>query len=356
MVKFFRNFGLGKEKDYLIENLSLLLASGITITSALEAVKVEVKSQKIKRIVTALEGDVESGVPLWKALHESGLFAPHVVSLVKIGEEAGRLSENLKVIAEEGEKDRTFRSKIRSAMMYPIFVFSLTVIIGVGIAWFILPRLASVFSELDIKLPFITRVLIDLGKFLGEYGVIVIPLILLAAAAIIYFLFIFRRTKFIGQFILFKIPGVGKLIKEVELSRMGYILGTLLKAGLTAPESLGSLAEASASFTYRNLYAFLKDYVEAGNSFQKSFRSFPKINSLIPAPIEELIVTGEKSGRMADTFLKIAEIFESKTDITTKNLTVILEPILLVIVWLGVVAVALAVILPIYSLIGGFNK
>lgn len=356
MIKFFRNFGLGQEKDYLIENLSLLLASGITITSALEAIKVEIRSQRIKRIVTALEEDVQSGMPLWRALEGSRLFAPHVISLVKIGEEAGRLSENLKVIAEEEQKDRMFRSKIHSAMMYPVFVFTLTVVIGIGIAWFILPRLALVFSELNIKLPFVTRVLIALGKFLGKYGAIVIPILLLATAVLVYFLFIFRRTKFIGQFILFKIPGVGKLIKEVELARMGYILGTLLTAGLTAPESLGSLAEASTSFTYRNLYAFLKDHVETGDSFQKSFRFFPKINSLIPTPIEELIVTGEKSGRMADTFLKIAEIFESKTDITTKNLTVILEPILLVIVWLGVVAVALAVILPIYSLIGSFNK
>ena len=144
MISLFRNFGLGQEKDYLIENLSLLLASGITITSALEAIKVEVKSERIKRIVDTLEEDVEAGVPLWGALERSRLFAPHVVSLIKIGEEAGRLSENLKVIAEEEQKDRTFRSKIRSAMMYPIFVFSLTVIIGIGIAWFILPRLASV--------------------------------------------------------------------------------------------------------------------------------------------------------------------------------------------------------------------
>ena len=239
--------------------------------------------------------------------------------------------------------------------MYPVFVLSLTVIIGVGIAWFILPKLATVFAQLKIKLPLITEILINMGTFLGEYGSYVVPAGILVMAVLFFLIFTFSKTKFIGQFILFSSPGIKDLIKEVEVARFGYLLGTLLEAGLPITQALDSLAGATEISPYRKLYLHLRDSVGDGNSIQKSFLAFKHINRLIPAPIQQLVVAGEQSGTLSVSLLKIGQIYETKSDTTTKNLTVILEPILLVIVWLGVVAVALAVILPIYNLIGGFN-
>jgi type II secretory pathway component PulF len=261
----------------------------------------------------------------------------------------------LKVVAIEEEKSRVFRSKLHSAMLYPVFVLSLTVTIGVGIAWFILPKLAVVFTQLHVTLPLITKVLISIGIYLDKYGVIVIPTAVVIVAALFYFLFIFSKTKVIGQSILLSLPGINQLIKEVEIARFGYLLGTLLEAGLPITHALDSLARATEIVQYRKLYRHLYDAVGDGNSFQKSFLLFHRTDTLIAAPIQQLIVVGERSGTLSLTLLKIGKAYEVKSDTTTKNLTVILEPILLVIVWLGVVAVALAVILPIYSLIGGFN-
>ncbi len=163
------------------------------------------------------------------------------------------------------------------------------------------------------------------------------------------------KTKNIGKYILFSLPGVNRLIKEVELARFGYLLGTLLDAGLPVTHALNSLASTTEYPEYRTLYELLRLSVEDGNSFQKSFVSFRRIDSFIPATVQQIIVAGEQSGTLSKALLNIGQSYETKSDITTKNLTVILEPILLVIVWLGVVSVALAVILPIYSLIGGFN-
>jgi type II secretory pathway component PulF len=180
-----------------------------------------------------------------------------------------------------------------------------------------------------------------------------------------FFIFSFSKTKFIGQFILFSTPGIKGLIKEVEVARFGYLLGTLLGAGLPITHALDSLASATEISRYKKFYLYLHDSVGDGNSIQKSFVSFSTrggstfggkhVNRLIPAPIQQLIVAGEQSGTLPESLLKIGQTFETKADTTTKNLTIILEPILLVIVWLGVVTVALAVILPIYSLIGGFK-
>lgn len=349
------HIGIGKERNYLVENLSMLIAGGMTILSAIDAVVGEMRSRSMKNILATLRDDIESGSPLWKAFEHSGLFREHTISLVRLGEESGKLSDNLKLIAAQEEKDRSLRSKMRSAMMYPIFVMSLTVIIGVAIAWFILPRLATVFAQLRIELPLLTKWLIGAGEFLGEYGLVVFPIFFAVLGLLIFFLFYFPKTRFIGQAMLFSFPGIKQLLQEVELARFGYLLGTLLQAGVPITQALDSLHSATLFPRYKKLYAHLRDSVQEGNSFHKSFGSYKKCSALIPMPIQQLIVTGEQSGNLSDTLLKISATYEARTENTTKNLTVILEPVLLVIVWLGVVAVALAVILPIYNLIGGLN-
>ncbi|MEE8131917.1 MAG: type II secretion system F family protein [Candidatus Paceibacterota bacterium] len=351
----FQNVGIRKERDFFIENLALLMESGMSIIPALESITTGIRTKRMKTILNELQENINSGYTLWRALEIPRIFPDYIISLIRVGEETGRLSENLKIVGLQEQKNRIFRSKIRSAMMYPIFVLTVTLVVGIGIAWFILPRLVTVFSQLGLELPTATRLLIAVGEFLGEHGAIVVPIFLLIVVIVIYFVFIFKKTKFVGQWLLFNFPGIKKLIQEVELSRFGYILGTLLEVGLPITNALDSLHQASSAPGYKKMYAYLRDSVSDGNSFKKSFTFYPKAKSFIPFTIQQMISAGEQSGNLSKTLTKIGKIFETKTEITTKNLSIILEPILLVIVWLGVVGVALAVILPIYNLIGGFN-
>jgi hypothetical protein len=199
-------------------------------------------------------------------------------------------------------------------------------------------------------------VLIAAGKFLGEYGYIALPIFLGTLVAVVYFVFYFPKTKFIGQSILFSIPGIHGLIQEIEIARFGYLLSILLQANIPVVEALDSLEKATVFPQYRKMYRGLAEHITDGNSFQKSFAMDPRSQQLIPIHIQQLVVAGEQSGNLHATLMTISASFEAKTEQTTKNISLILEPILLVIVWLGVVAVALAVILPIYSLIGGLNS
>lgn len=352
----FSNVGLGHDRDYFVENLSLLVSSGMPIAGALDSIATEVKSGRMKTVLAAIRQDIEDGSPMWKALAKTGLFKDHSLSLIRLGEESGKLVQNLKIVEIEETKERLLRSRLRSAMMYPVFVLGLTAVVGIGIAWFILPKLALVFGQLKLQLPLITKVLISFGTFLGHYGKFVVPAAIILIVALFYFLFFSPKTKAAGQALYFHFPGVKQLVKQIEIARFGYLLGTLLQAGLPVTQALKSLATAAEFARYRKLYEHLAVSVEDGNSFAKSFASFKHANRLIPAPIQQLIVAGEQSGNLPATLLQIGETFEAKADIATKNLAVILEPILLVIVWLGVVAVALAVVLPIYKLVGGLNS
>lgn len=347
---------VSKEREYFVDTLSLLVGSGMPMIAAIDALSKEIRSPGMKKILERLQDEIISGLPLWEALDHTRLFRHHTISLIRIGEESGRLSDNLKLIAKQETKDRALQSKVRSAMMYPMLVLTLTLVIGIAISWFILPRLAQVFTSLNLDLPFITKMLILFGTFLGVWGYIVIPIFIGLLFTVIFIFFFNQRTKYLGQIFLFSLPGIRRLFQEVELARFGFLVGTLLDAGVQLTESLRSLEEATELKPYKKLYAHLRVSVEEGHAFQRSFESYPHSNRLISIPIQQLVAAGEQSGNLSKTLITIGETFESRTDETTKNLTVLLEPILLVIVWGGVVSVALAVILPIYNLIGGLTS
>lgn len=344
-----------KEREYLVENLSVLVGAGMGVVPALDAISTELKSAGVKRAVAGMRAEVDAGSTLWRAASATGLFPQAAISLVRIGEQAGKLAENLKAIAVQEQKDTLLRNKVRTALLYPVFVLTLTVIVGVGVAWFVLPRLSEVFASLDVDLPAITTLFIGLGNFLASYGNIAVPAFVVVTLVLVYIFFYAPKTKYIGQELLFQLPGVKRLIQEVELVRLGYLLGTLLDAGLPVVDALESLRAATISRSYAKFYQYIRDAVASGESFAKSFVSYKASRKLIPLPVQQMIVAAERSGSLASTLIKIGQIYEAKSETSTKNLAVVLEPILLVIVWLGVLLVALAVILPLYSLLGNFN-
>lgn len=339
-----------EERDQLLENLSLFMSSGTRVTAALEALIKEFRSSSSRKLAQTILEELDAGSSLWRALDKTKAFPQRVVSLVRVGEKSGRLAENLRAAVSQQQKERLFRSRVYSAMFYPVLVFSVTVVIGLGLSWFLLPRFAQVFSSLNIELPLLTRLLIRFGEFLNQYGLIAVPvaIVILVGGAFL----IFRLW---GDLFIPLVPGIGRLIREIELSRFGFILGSLLEAGLPIADALDSLEESTSLRPYRRFYFHLGKSIKEGGSFGKSFSSYPKSTSLFPLPVRQILSSAEQSGRLPETLLNIGQTYEARVDDTAKNLTVALEPILLIIVWVGVLLVALAVILPIYGLIGGLS-
>lgn len=344
-----------KHRESFTNNLGMLLNAGVPVGEALQSLQQTTQSKQFKQALVRMQQDIDGGIPLWQALQTSGIVSSQTLALVRLGEASGRLVENLRVAAKQEEKQRIFKAKVRSALLYPTFVLGLTVIVGMGVAWFLLPRLAATFSQLNVDLPAISAVLINFGLFLKDNGIWAIPISLAVIGIIGYLLFVAPATRHIGQRLLFHMPGVGRLMREVEIAKCGYLLGTLLHAGLGITQSLESLQAATTSPYYKKLYAHLTAAFDEGYNFKAGLQHFKGVDALIPPAVQQMIFAGERSGALADTLLNIGQVYEEKADVTTNNLEVILEPILLVVVWLGVMAVAVAVIMPIYSLIGGLQ-
>lgn len=354
-ASFFLTFGLGSEKEYLVDNLSVLLSSGMDILGALEAISSETRSTRMRNLVRRMIADVENGEPVWRALDNMGLFETQTISLVRIGEETGRLVENLRILALQRQKDRMFRSKIIGAMAYPAFVVVLGGAVGFWVMFFLLPQLATTFSSLNMKLPLVTSILIFVGLFARDHWAVLIPTILTVSFLVILVGFVIPRTRFIGQFVLLRIPGIGRLLIDSETGRIGYLLGTLLGAGVELIESVRSVANASTFASFSRFFNHLADRLEEGDTFEQAFHSFRNARKVLSVPMQQLIVTAEHSGTVPEAFVSIGELYQFKADVASRNLTVILEPLLLLLMGAGVLFLALAVVLPIYSLVGGIG-
>lgn len=348
--------GSSDERNLITENLSIMIGAGLAIPFALESIIKSLRNKTLIKILKGVVSDLDEGSSLYLALKKTTLLPPYALSLIEIGEQSGRLNQNLQAVAMQQQKEDALNSKLRSAMIYPVLVLSITVIVGLGVAWFILPRLSRIFLNLKLKLPLVTRVLISFADLLSHQGYWLVPFMIVVLFLFIYFIFYNRKTNRIGQSILFFVPVTRRLIVNSELSRMGFIMSSLLSAGIPIHNTVRLLEESSLVYRYKNFYHYLGEGFDVGNSFKTSFEKYPKIDNLIPPSIQQVIISGEQSGKLSDSLLLVANRFEQKTDESIKNLPVILEPLFLVIVWVGVLLVALAVIMPIYTLVGNLNN
>lgn len=352
-----RNMRLSfKEREYFTENLALLLKAAVPVGQALGSLQETAHSRAMKQALQSMQEDIEAGFSLADAMERAKIISSQTLALVQLGEQSGHLVENMQLAAQQEEKRHAFASKVRSALIYPAFVLSLTVIVGLAVAWFLLPRLANTFSQLHVQLPAISHAMINAGIFLKKHGLVAVPITFFVIGAIGYALFGLPQTKFIGQRILFALPGISRLMRQVEVAQCGYLFGTLLEAGLPITKAINLLAGASTALEYQKFYIYLARSLEDGRSIQESLHAYKGVGKLFPPAVQQMIIAGEHSGSLSQVLLTVGRTYEQKADITTQNLEAILEPILLLIVWVGVMLVAVAVIVPIYSLVGGLNQ
>jgi type II secretory pathway component PulF len=345
-----RAFGLQNQSALFIQNLSVLVSAGLTIPAALSSVLEETRDGRMASAIREIQDSVDEGKPFSTALREAGIASTYTEALISIGEESGRLSENLQIAAEQNEKETEFRSRIRSALLYSSFVLMVALVIGVGISWYVLPQIASFFVAFHVPLPFVTRVIIGVGLFLKTYGYVVVPLFFCIILGLSYFLFSFPKTRFIGHMILFHIPLFKNLIRDTEISRFGFITGTMMRAGVPLPKVFDILPTTTTFQNYRNLYVFIGERLQEGYSFQRAFQEYPGLKKVMPSAVRQMIVAAERSGALSDTLIQIGGIYERRVDAASRNIPAFLEPALLLVIGLFVAILALGILMPIYRI------
>lgn len=352
---FTAEIGAGGFKKYFFESLAIMLSSGIDIRTILKDLKSETKNKVDKDFLTRVGTLIENGTPIWRVAKDEKLVSEHYLSLIKIGEVSGSLPENLDTIVKQIERDRDFQNKLRSASLYPMIVAVLLFFVVIILMTFVFPRITGVYDSLNIELPAITKIMMLIGDFFSSNALWFIPSITIGTSLLVYFTFFYVKTKKYGQMLMFRVPAVKRLIQELELARFGFLLNSLLKAGVSFPEALKLLVDSTQLYEYRNLYKFLAYYIEKGYSLDVIMDAYPKINKLIPLYPRQLIVNGVKAGKLENNMLKIGETYQKKNEITLKDIGTLFEPALLIVVWIGVSIFAISVIMPMYSILGNLT-
>ena len=327
-----------------------MVAAGLPITESLIILKSQSKSS-MGKVVSQILADVEGGESMSKAfLKHPTVFSPTYIALVKSGEAGGVLDTVLVRLADSLEKQQEFKGKVKGALIYPTIIIIGMVIVAFIMMIFVIPRLTSLYSEFNAELPLPTRILIGISDAVIKYW----PITLSLVAGGLYTFQAYRKTK-AGRIktdeIAFKIPIIGELSKEVILTELTSTLSLMVGAGVSILEGLNITSEVVSNVVIGNALKDVSHQVERG--FPVSF-AFAKHPDAFPFILSQMVAVGEETGKMEEVLSKVSHVFEVESDQKVKSLTAAVEPIVMVILGLGVGFLVIAIILPIYNLTSQF--
>ncbi|MEK7638330.1 MAG: type II secretion system F family protein [Patescibacteria group bacterium] len=336
-----------KDKMLFARHMDMMTRSGMQTLDALEILKKQTRNKSFLRMLDSLIADVRNGQFLSVGMQRyRNIFGDFFINLIKVGETSGTLSENFKYLAEELAKKGELRSKIRGAMAYPIIILFATLGITGLLSFFIFPKILPVLRSLNTTLPLSTRMFIASSEFLFAYGLYMI-LALILFLIVFFMLLRIRRFKLAWHGIILKIPYVGRLSTEINIIGLSRTLNLLLRGGVKIVEALDITADTLSSLVYQDEVRRIAETVRRGEPMSRGMIANPR---LFPATYAQMSSVGESTGKLDETMVFLADFYESELDNSTKSMSSVLEPALLLVMGGIVMFVAISIITPIYSM------
>lgn len=342
------------DKLFFTKHLAMMLKSGITVAEAIETIAQQTRSNKFRSILIEISQTIRNGQTLAKAMsNHKKIFDAFYTSLVEVGEESGTLDRSLDYLANHLAKEYELHKKIQGALLYPMIVLIAVAVVGVGMSFFVLPNLVELFDSLDTELPVTTKILLYFANIIKQYGFFLV-------IDFVIFLIAFRilvalpGIKPMWHRILLSLPIFGGLLQNEILTTMCRNLGMMLKSGLPIKRSLAIQYSGTENCVFKDYIKRLEAAVDKGKDIHDELDT-GNYSKFSPVAIK-MIGVGEKTGRLDETFLYLGDFFEGEVDNLAKNLSVVLEPIILLVIGAVVGFVALAIITPIYDLTSSIKK
>ncbi|MFA5926797.1 MAG: type II secretion system F family protein [Patescibacteria group bacterium] len=336
-----------KERIIFTQQLEIMVRSGLPLVDAITSLQEETENKRFASELSQVVASVETGSLLSDALAKfPKTFSEVYVNLVRSGEKTGQLDKVLQRLSGQLQKDFEVNRKVKGALSYPLFI--LTALIGVMVLILnaIIPQLQQIFDDVGAELPLSTRIVIGASKFTRSYGVFTLAFIIVAIVLISRWLKTAQGKRFFDRFLL-KIPVIGLLLRKSYLARLTRTFAALSNAGLPVLEALRVSSNVIGNSVYEREVVKVADRVKNGQTISKAFGESP----LFPAMIMQLASVGEKSGNIGEVFDSLADFFDRDVDSITTNLSTMLEPLLVIILGVGIAAIIISVLQPIYGLV-----
>lgn len=350
--KFLRMIAPVRSKDLVIfsRQFSIMIAANLPVVESLLILVDQTNNLSLKNLVADIAFEVDSGAFLSDAFGKRPkIFSEFFVNIIRSGESSGKLDEVLNYLADEMEKGYDIVSKIRGAMIYPVFILCGLVGVGVVLMIYVIPNLTSILTETGAKLPLSTRLVIGASNFLKDYLWLVI---LILGAFVLALRFYLKTYSGRRQFDIFKLrlPIFGRLFKYIYLMRFSRSLSTLLKGGVTITRSLEIVADVVGNTIYRELILDTLESINDGNPLATVFET----SEYVPKMVPQMIAVGEKTGKVDAVLDRITSFYTRESANMLDNLSKLMEPIIMVIMGAGVGIMVAAVLLPMYNLASQF--
>ena len=338
------------EKLFFTKNLEVMIRTGIPLPRAFEILSTQAKSKKFKRALQVISEKIIKGENLSDSLAVfPEIFSALYQETLRIGEETGKLEDSLRILSLQMEREYSLKSKIKTAMVYPILVLSMAAMIGILMMIVVVPKLKAAFEELNIALPLTTRIILSFADFLTKKW----PLVVLTVAFLSFILIMLLRSEKGGKLkskLSLKIPIVSKIVKQTNSALALRTLSSLLKAGVPIVRSLEVAAGALTNFYFKKSLKEAAKIVEKGKKVSEALASY---QSLYSPMVLQMMEVGEETGETAGVLEKLADFYEEEVAESTQKLSAIIEPVLIMIVGGVVGFFAISMMQPLFSVMGG---
>jgi len=336
-----------KEQVLFAKRLAFLSKAGVSILESVTIIRNQTKNKRKRHILDTVVADVAAGQSLSKSLERyKQLFGEFTVNIIRIGETAGVLPENLMYLSEELTKKQALQRKVQGALIYPIFITIATFGVTGMLIIFIFPKIMPIFISLNVTLPWTTRMLLAASEFLSAYGFIT----LLGFIFVIVAFEICRRTvhslHYATDWLLLRLPIAGGIARAYNCANFCRTVALNIKSGVTLSESLFITAEITKNTLYREAYLDFATHVMKGEKISTTMNKYMKI---FPDMLPHMILIGETTGSLSNTLSYLSDLYEAEVEESTRNLSNSIEPILLMTMGIMVGTIAVSVIAPIYE-------
>lgn len=336
----------GNEKINLISNMATMLSAGIPMLEAIEALRDDAKGGT-KIILEKLEEDLNGGHHIYTSFSRfPNVFNKITINLVKAAEKAGKLEEILFDIRDNMQKEMEFTDKVKSALTYPVLVMIVFVLVLFAMLVIVIPKISTVFSRLKVELPLPTKVLIFVSNAILNYWVYLASFFI---AGIIVLIILYRRKREMVMGVIFSLPLISRLMQEIDVTRFSRSMYLLLASGIPFVYALELAQEVVMKKQVSDIIADARELAEEGKKFSQALKTK---DAVFPSVAVKLIEVGEKTGQLDKAMENISERMDYSVTRTLGSVTAMLEPIMLVFVGIAVGGMMLAIIAPIYGLIG----
>lgn len=336
-----------KEKLFFIQYFGIMFKTGISLSVIMRTLSKQTSNKRFAQVINEIGDKVEQGVGLADSFRPyKDIFGELFVNMVEAGEISGNLENVLDQLYVQTKKQSELTSKVKGALTYPAVLVLVMIAVGVFMMIFVVPKLTGVLKSFGSELPLPTKILVGSSEFVTSNGLLV------GGAAVAIILLVVRvlktyRGKYYFHWLLLKTPIISAIIKKINLARFARTTSSLLKTDILIVKTFNITSHVLGNLLYREAVEEVSQKIEKGGQINEIISEYPH---LFPPVVEQIILVGEETGELDSILLELADFYEREVDNIMDNLPSIIEPILILILGIGVAGMAVAIIMPMYSM------